>query len=256
MEAGRRSRGKKKVLIVDDHPVVRNGIKGYLCDEEDMTVCGEAEDVPTALAAVEKFKPDVVLVDISLGGRNGLELIEDLKKRHPSLPTLVLSIHWAAIYAHRALDMGASGYVEKGEDPDVLVEAIRTVLRGGTHLNREIAEKMLGQLGGKGSCNPVDVLSPRQLEIFSLMGCGYGTKAIAERLHIERSTVESHRTAMKETFGIRTCAELKIIAVAWSKMENEMRVNGNTHASAGPPASASASLTEGWKSSLSAGEGQ
>ncbi len=223
MVAKQRSGRKKKILIVDDHPILREGVKCYLTREEDLAVCGEAEDVPTGLAAVEKLKPDVVLVDISMKGRCGFDLIDIVKTRHPNLPTLVFSIHDETTYAQRAINAGAAGYVEKGVAPAIIIQAIRTVLDGRIYLGPKMSDKILGGLARRDTRNPVDVLSTRRFEIFVLISRGYKPKRIARELKISRKTVESHRAEIKKALGVRTAEELSRYAVAWGKSETEMQ---------------------------------
>src|SRR5512140_1412459 len=178
---------RKSVLIVDDHPIVRQGLKGLISQAPDLTVCGEAETIFDALKAIEELKPDVAVVDISLKGESGVDLIKDIRIRYPDLPVLTLSMYDEAIYAERVLRAGARGYVTKEEAAENVLQAIRSVLKGQIFLSDRMSAKMLSKLVG-GKSEPqglsVDRLSDRELQIFELIGRGMSTRMIAETLHL------------------------------------------------------------------------
>lgn len=214
---------KKKagVLLVDDHPIVREGLEKVINAEADLIVCGEAESAVRALRAIEKLKPDLAIVDISLHELNGIELIKDLKIRHPKLPVLVLSAHDEFLYAERCLHAGAKGYIMKHETGQKLLRAIRTVLRGEIYLSQAMTKQMLQMVTTTRVGKPVSFLkslSDREFEIFEFIGKGKRTKAIAEILHLSPKTVEYHRENIKRKLGVKTATELleKAIQLAQS----------------------------------------
>lgn len=206
-----------RVLIVDDHPLVRLGFAQLLSDEEDLSVCGEAESAAEALQLVDELAPDLLVVDISLKGTSGLELIKQVRSRRPRLPVLVCSMHDESLFAERALRAGASGYVGKREAPDDLVTAVRAVLAGKRYLSPRFAARL--EAAGRGLRDdlpePVGVLSDRELEVFDMIGRGHGTREIAERLGIAIKTVETYRENIKEKLMIDSAPELARRAVAW-----------------------------------------
>jgi len=209
---------KAKVLIVDDHPIARLGLTQLINQEDDLEVCAQAENAQEALKAITCGEPDVAVVDISLPGRNGLELVRDLRARNNSLPILVLSIHDEALYAGRALRTGASGYIMKEEAAEEVVAAIRCVLAGEIYLSRSMASRMLQKaLRGNGSVpnSPAEVLTDRELEVFELMGRGMRTRQIAEHLDLSVKTVESHQAHIKAKLNLPSATELLRHAVLW-----------------------------------------
>jgi DNA-binding NarL/FixJ family response regulator len=201
---------KVRILVVEDHPVVRQGLAQLINAEPDLVVCGEAETAADALKAVAAQQPDVVIIDLSLKGTSGLELIKDVKVRHPRLPMLVLSMSDENIYAERALRAGARGYMMKEEATDKVLVAIRRVLTGQVYLSDPMAAKMLHQFvaGDPGANSPVDRLSDRELEVFELIGRGLGTSEIARNLHLSPKTIETYRAHIKEKMGLETAQEL------------------------------------------------
>ena len=209
---------KKRVLLVDDHPIVRQGLKGILCQAPDLMVCGEAETIFDALKAIERLRPDVVVVDISLKGESGVDLIKDIRIRYPALSVLALSMHDEAIYAERVLRAGARGYLTKEEAPESVLKALRTVLAGQVFLSDRMSAKMLSKMSGhksQASVLPIDRLSDRELQIFELIGKGVNTRAIADTLHLSIKTVESHRANIKEKLQIDNTTELLQHAIHW-----------------------------------------
>ena len=202
---------KKKVLIVDDHPLLRDGLAKVLNQQPDLTVCGEAADARSGLAAAARLRPDVVIADLTMDEGNGLDLIKDLHARFPNLPVLVLSMHHENLYAERAVRAGARGYVMKREPVGRLLAALRKVLAGHVALSEEIVRRLLvaPERGREESADsPAEVLSDRELEVFRLFGNGMGTRAIAAKLRLAVSTVESYRSGIKQKLGLAGATEL------------------------------------------------
>lgn len=212
------SKTRNRVLIVDDHPIVRQGLKGLISQAPDLTVCGEAETIFDALKAIEQLSPDIAVVDISLKGESGVDLIKDIRIRYPNLPVLTLSMYDEAIYAERVLRAGARGYVTKEEAAENVLNAIRSVLKGQIFLSERMSAKMLSKLvGGRTEAQglSIDRLSDRELQIFELIGRGMSTRMIAETLHLSIKTVESHRANIKEKLQIESATELLQQAIHW-----------------------------------------
>ena len=211
----------KKILLVDDHPLMRKGLAMTLDAEADLQIAGQCESAEEALDLVDKLDPDLAVVDVSLPGMSGLELIKHLQALKPQLGILVVSRHDEALYAERAIRAGARGYLMKLEAGDVIVKAVRTVLRGGVYVSEEIKERLLlGMMTGKDvSQSPLEILSDRELEVFELTGRGHGTREIAERLHLSVKTVESYRARIKSKLGLGTATELMQHAVQWVESE-------------------------------------
>src|SRR5690554_3465056 len=200
---------KVQVFLVDDHPVVRQGIAMLIDQEADMCVCGEADNAETAVRMINEQKPDLAIVDLSLKDSSGLELIKDLQVRDPQVKVLVLSMHDEAFYAERVLRAGARGYMTKDEGTEKVVEGIRMLLNGEVYVSDRVASKMIGKLiGGRGaSWSKIDGLTDRELEVFELIGTGLGTREIAGKLHVSIKTIESHREHMKEKLCIANATE-------------------------------------------------
>jgi DNA-binding NarL/FixJ family response regulator len=212
---------KQRVLLVDDHPIVCEGLSQKINGETDLVVCGQARDAHAALNAIEELFPNLVVVDIALGGGNGIELIKDIKVRWPQLPALMLSMHDEALYAERSLHAGAKGYVMKQEEPEVLLRAIRQVLRGQVYLSEKVKDAIVNRLGGnppEGEIVPLtQKLSDRELEVFQMMGDGFATHEIAERLHLSMKTVASHREHIKQKLDLKSGEELTRYAIHWQR---------------------------------------
>jgi DNA-binding NarL/FixJ family response regulator len=198
------------VLLVDDHPVVRRGLGLMIDDEKDMQVCGEAESYEQALKAIQEIKPDVAVVDVSLSGRSGIDLIKELRTVAPTLPVLVLSMHDETLQAERALRAGAKGYIMKREAPANVIDAIRQVLRGGIFVSERMSARLLGSIADApaGTRSPLERLSDRELEIFNLIGQGLSPRTIAEKFGLSVKTIEAHRENIKGKLGLSSSHEL------------------------------------------------
>jgi DNA-binding NarL/FixJ family response regulator len=210
---------KSKVFVVDDHPIVRQGLALLINRESDLMVCGEAEDAQTAIQAVATAKPDVLVVDISLSGPDGLDLLKDVRMRHPELPVLILSMHDESIYAERALRAGAQGYIMKQEATEKVLVALRRILCGEIYVSERIANRMLQRyIGSRSTGRPSSIadLTDRELEVFRLIGEGHSTRQIAEELHISVKTVESYQAHIKEKLSLRSARELVQHAIQWN----------------------------------------
>jgi len=209
---------KTRVLLVDDHPILRKGLAQLINQEADMTVCGEAEDAPKAFEAVSTLQPDVAVVDISLKGGNGIELIKNVKARFPDLPILVLSMHDESLYAERALRAGGLGYIMKEEAIEQVLIGIRRVLVGEIFLSDKMKAKMLQQLANgkaKAFVSPIEHLTDRELEVFRLIGEGRSTRQIAGELHLSVRTVEAYREYIKGKLNLKNATELVQHAFHW-----------------------------------------
>ena len=215
---------KKKVLIVDDHPLVRERVAELINQEPDLAVCGESEDANGALAAVKQHAPDVAVIDITLKDTYGIELIKQLKDLYPKLPMLVLSMHDESLYGERALRAGARGYLTKQEASRKVVDALRRILRGEIYVSEKLAGTLVQRVAGNKSAaggSPVDVLSDRELEVFQLLGQGLTVREVAERLFISVKTVEAHREHIKQRLHFKSSAELLRFAIQYTLEEKQ-----------------------------------
>lgn len=210
---------RRRILVVDDHAVLREGLVAQINREADLMVCGEAETARAAIEAVEKLAPNLVLADLTLPGRNGLELIRDLRALRPGLPVLVLSMHDASLFAERVLRAGGRGYISKQQSGSQLIKAIRHVLSGQIYLSEEVSTRLLGSFTGKAerpkTLSPVELLTDRELEVFNLIGQAKETKEISRRLGMSAKTVEAHRASVKRKLKLKTGPELTRHAVLW-----------------------------------------
>ena len=207
---------KKRILIVDDHAILREGLSDAIGREPDLEVCGQTGDAFSALELAGSTQPDLALVDISIGGKNGLELIKDLQARHPKIAVLALSMHEETLYAERVLRAGGRGYIMKQEGGQRVLEAIRQVLAGGIAVSPKVSAKVLNLFSGQSSdISPIARLTDRELEIFQLIGQGRDNARIAEQLHISPKTADVHRANIKEKLEIETNAELIAFAARW-----------------------------------------
>ena len=221
---------KCRVFLVDDHPIVRRGFHLLLGMEPDLMVCGEADSGPAALQKILTLKPDVAIVDLSLKGSSGLELIKQLRAQSLKLKLLVFTMRDEGIYAERALRAGADGYLTKEEGAEKAVEAIRLLMQGKRYVSEKLAEKMMEKLVGNtsGAETAVESLSDRELEVLELIGNGLGSRQIAEKLHLSIKTIESHREHIKTKLGLGRAAELVSYAFNWfhgEKVEPKGRRN-------------------------------
>ena len=214
---------KTRVLVVDDHPIMRAGLAQLIGQEPDMIVCGEAADAQGALEAVEAEDPDLVLVDLALKDSSGIDLIRDIRARRPRVAALVLTMHDEQLYAERALRAGARGYITKSEPPAKIIEGIRKVLAGGVSVSREMASRMLGSFVGAppevGEGTPLGRLSDREFQVFELIGRGLRNRQIAERLHLSVKTVEAHREHIKRKLDLDSAPKLLRYAIQWTQLE-------------------------------------
>src|SRR6266542_2501925 len=217
------ARNKKRILIIDDHPMMRQGLAQLIGAEADLTVCGESENAGQALDAIRAVDPDLVLADISLPDKSGLELIKDFQSVRPGLPVLVISMHDESLYAERVLRAGGRGYIMKQEGGRKLLEAIRHVLTGQIYVSEKMSAKILEIFSGRrleASKSPVENLTDREFEVFQLIGQGKGTRQIAEKLHLSVKTVEVHRVNVKAKLKLESSSELIRFAVRWVEMQN------------------------------------
>ena len=209
---------KKAVLVVDDHPLMRQGLALLINQQQDMQVCGEAEEAQAAMQAIARRRPDIMILDISLNGPDGLELLKSIRATDPDLPVLVLSMHDEAIYAERVLRARANGYIMKQEATEKVLVAVRRILNGEVYLSDRMSNKMLQQyIGGAPSViqSRIASLSDRELEVFRLIGEGRGTREIAEELHLSVKTVETYQAHIKEKLALRSGRELIQHAIQW-----------------------------------------
>ncbi len=214
---------KKKLLVVDDHPMMRQGLAQLITNEPDLVICAEAENGRQAIEAIPKAKPDLVLADISLPDKNGLELIKDIQALHAGLPVLVISMHEESLYAERVLRAGGRGYIMKQEGGKKLMEAIRQVLGGRIYVSEKISSKILEGLSGhsaNASHPKVEMLTDREFEVLQLLGQGRGTREVSQQLHLSIKTIEVHRANIKKKLGLKTATELIRYAVQWVETQS------------------------------------
>lgn len=211
-----------RVLLVDDHPIVRQGLTELINRQKGMMVCGEAGSAPEAMEKAASLAPDLAIVDVTLQEKSGLELIKDLKIQYPRLPVLVLSMHDETLYAERTLRAGARGYVMKQEASDRIALAIRFVLTGEIYLSDRMKSRILRNLvEGETDRDRFSIsrLSDRELEVFRLLGEGFSTRQVAARLNLSVKTIESYRESLKQKMDLKTGAELVQQAIKWARTE-------------------------------------
>jgi DNA-binding NarL/FixJ family response regulator len=209
---------KHGVFLVDDHPLVREGLANLINQQDDLMVCGEAEDSAGALTGIAETGPEVALIDISLKNESGLELVKNLESQFPLVALIVLSMHDETLYAERALRAGARGYVMKRETTKSVLTAIRRVLEGDVYVSERVVNTMARRMGSSrkaAASSPVEQLSDRELEIFRLLGQGRTTPQIAEDLHLSLKTVQAYCARAKEKFGVNSLGELLRAAIRW-----------------------------------------
>lgn len=216
---------RHKVFIVDDHPIVRQGISRLIDQEADLMTCCEASSAQEAIDILKTCFADIMLVDISLDGVSGIELVKMLKSQHHKIPALVISMHDESLYAERALRAGARGYIMKQEATEKMLTAIRQVLRGDIYLSERMQGKILQRVlaGDDSGLSPIDLLSDRELEVFRLIGKGYATSDIAQELNRSVKTVETHRAHLKDKLALKNAAELTRYAVRWVEQQDEQQ---------------------------------
>lgn len=215
-------RTRTKIFLVDDHPMMREGLAQLIAQETDLAVCGEADDAAAALQQIIKLQPALALVDITLRSSNGLDLIRDLRLHAPAVAILVISMHDESLYAERVLRAGGRGYIMKQEGGKKLMQAIRHVLNGGTYVSDKISARILDLFAGRSAedGSPVSRLTDREFQVFELIGAGLSTKEIAVRLHVSAKTVEVHRVNIKQKLKIGTAPELIRFAVRWAESQS------------------------------------
>jgi DNA-binding NarL/FixJ family response regulator len=212
----------RRVFLVDDHPILLQGLSMLIDEQDDLCVCGRSSTAEEAIRTIASARADVAIVDLSLQGSSGLGLIRDLHARHPQLPILVLSMHEEALFAERALRAGALGYVMKQEPGSELLAALRRVLRGEVHLSQRQSQGVFRSLiQGRAvrARSPIGLLSDRELEVFELIGRGLKTGEIARRLHIDVKTVQTHRARLKQKLGLPDSGKLALFAVKWTSQD-------------------------------------
>ena len=211
--------GKRRVLLVDDHPVICEGLRGRINRESDLMVCGTAENGASMMEAIARLSPDIVVLDLELPSGHGLEFMQDIRAQYPRLPVVMFSSHEESVYAERALRAGARGYLMKQESPESLVKGLRTVLDGGYALSGKVSNCLLSAFSGGlvnlQSRSPVANLGNRELEVFQFIGQGKGTREIAELLNLSVKTVETYRERLKKKLNAASGPELARKAVCW-----------------------------------------
>ena len=210
---------KCRVLLIDDHPIVRQGLALLIDREGDLSVCGEADGAHSAFHAIETLRPDMVVLDISLSGPDGLDVLKEIRMKTASLPVLILSMHDESIYAERAMRAGANGYIMKQEATEKVLVAIRRILQGEVYLSDRLTNTMLQQYVRGVSptkMSPLVSLTDRELEVFRLIGEGHGTRQIADELHLSVKTIESYQAHIKEKLALRNARELVQHAIEWT----------------------------------------
>lgn len=217
-QPGQQTAERRRIIIVDDHPLFRHGIAKLISGEPDFVLVAEAAAAPQALDAIRKQKPDLVVLDISLKGPNGIELMKMIKAEDPKLPVLILSMHDELLYAERALRAGARGYVMKQEAMERVMTAMREVLRGEIYLSQGMSRRVIHehiQGSGERGTLPIDRLSDREMEVLQLIGQGRGVREIAQELNLSVKTIESHREHIKQKFNFTSAREVARYAVQW-----------------------------------------
>jgi len=215
--------GKSSVFIVDDHAMFRDGLRQLIEHDPGLTVCGDAPDAVSAMDAIRRTNPDVVIVDITLADSSGLDLVKSLRNEDEDLPVLVVSMHEETLYAERALRAGAMGYVMKNEPGKTVTAAIHSVLRGEMYLSRKMSSSVISKfMRGESEqpMSPLEILSDRELEVFRMLGQGKGTRQIAQELNVAVPTVNSFRNRIKEKLNIKAAPELVLRAIHWVQSDS------------------------------------
>ena len=212
-----------RILIVDDHPLVRAGFAQLISDCPDLEVCGEAGDMAEALKQIEETSPDLAIIDLSLAGGSGLDLIERIRLRNKDLLMLVASMHDETLYAERVLSAGARGYVNKQEAQDQIIFAIRQVLNGKVYLSQTMTDRLLsGMVESGGDKRDIDSLSNRELQVFEMIGEGVMTAQIAKQLHLSIKTIETHQAHIKKKLNLSSAHELTQRAIRWTMEQGDL----------------------------------
>jgi len=213
---------KKRILLVDDHPLVREWLTNLIHQQPDLMVCGEAETAPSALSAITTGRADLAIVDLNLANSSGIELLKNIKVLHPEVPVLVLSMHDESLYAERVFRAGARGYVNKRETAQKVIEAIRRVLDGKLYISEKTAEILAGRAmrGQTANRSAIEMLSDRELQVFDKLGQGIGTRQIAEDFHVSVKTVQEYCARIKEKLNLNNATELLREAVRWRESKN------------------------------------
>jgi DNA-binding NarL/FixJ family response regulator len=217
-DTGNNQAAKKKILLVDDHPIFRHGLTELLDRQVDLVVCGHADSAPTALEQMRQLKPDLAILDITLRGTDGIELVKLMKAEVPHLPILVLSMHDESLYALRALKAGALGYVMKADGVQPVLDAIYRALQGKLFVSKRLGEKLIFKAihtSESDSPSPVGRLSDRELEVLAMLGRGHSTRSIAKEINLSVKTVETHRAHIKEKLGFADANEMVRFAIDW-----------------------------------------
>lgn len=215
---------KAKIVIIDDHPLTREGLKRLINHEDDLVVCGEAGDSHSALAIVKKTKPTVITLDLSLEESHGIDLLSILRSKYPKIAILVISMHDESLYAERVLRAGAKGYIMKHQASEQVLEALRSVIKGNVYASSEIQNRLLQQSkrGAASGKSPVETLSNRELQVFELIGKGKGTRQIAEALELSIKTIETNRARIKDKLKLKTAAQLVHFAIEWVQKSSKL----------------------------------
>lgn len=210
---------RRRILLVDDHPIVRSGLRQLIDQEPDLVVCGEAGNAAELLQVLPRSHPDLVLLDITLSGTNGIELTKSIRHTHPEVAVLILSMHDESLYAERSLRAGARGYLMKHEPPDVVLRAMRAVLGGELYVSGMIASRIMNGVIHRPSSRPaamgISLLSDRELEVIEMVGRAWTTRDIAAKLNLSVKTVETHKGNIKRKLNLKTAPELARYAVQW-----------------------------------------
>ncbi len=213
---------KSRIYLVDDHAMFRDGLRQLINLEPEFTVCGDAPDAEKALSEIPKLKPDLVIVDISLPGTSGIDLVKSLKRDYEELPVLVVSMHAESLYGERALRAGAMGYIMKSEPATTVLAAIRKVLRGEVHVSERMASAVVAKFVHGAAApppSPLETLSDRELEVFRLLGQEKGTRQIAEEMNVALPTVATFKNRIKEKLGMKNSTEMILYAIQWYRQE-------------------------------------
>lgn len=214
---------KSRIYIVDDHAMFRDGLRQMINLESDLSVCGDAGDAVQAMTELRGLRPDLAIVDISLAGSNGIDLVKAIKREFEDLPVLVVSMHDESLYGERSLRAGAMGYVMKSEPAKTVLAALRKVLRGEVHISEKMASAVVTKFlqgAAEPPPSPLESLSDRELEVFRMLGQQKGTRQIAEEINVALPTVASFKNRIKEKLGMKNSTEMILYAIQWFRQEH------------------------------------